>query len=71
MQITSQQCGSRTVAVTCYINFCGLVTHPLSISLTIQWGQTPLVIAAEEGHSETVDVLVTAKANLNVWDKVG
>ena len=42
-----------------------LVSHSL-----LQYGNVPLVVAAENGHTETVQRLLEAEANVNHQNKV-
>ena len=41
-----------------------------SLLSIIQYGRTALMRASDEGHTEVVKVLVEAKADLNITDKV-
>jgi hypothetical protein len=64
------------VAVTCCIRAC--LKHPLPfllkshlfLSIFPQEGQTPLHKAAQEGHSETMQTLIAAGADIDADDKV-
>ena len=48
------------------LSFCTVVSH-LTFSST-QDGTTPLYVACENGHKQTVDVLLENGANVNlVW----
>ena len=46
-------------------NDCSLVSHTL-----IQYGSVPLEVAAQNGHTKTVQRLLEAEANVNRQNKV-
>ena len=40
------------------------------MSCSLQYGRTPLLVAAENGHTDVVDILLKHGANVNTQDVV-
>ena len=52
------------------VKFCRFVLYWLTMYVYSQTGETALHLASKRGHVEVVRVLLEAKADLNILDKV-
>ena len=55
----------------CDESFCEVISVSLHMSVMTQWpGDSPLMIAAQEGRTEVVSLLLKAGANIDLQNKV-
>lgn len=47
-----------------------MVIHPTSLSVLLQNGQSPLLVASEQGHVDIVKILLQNHARVDVFDEV-
>lgn len=46
------------------------VIHPTNLSVLLQNGQSPLLVASEQGHVDIVKILLQNHARVDVFDEV-
>ena len=57
---------SHACQQTLFVATCSrLEVNPTSYSLTVQNGASPLYVASQEGHSDVVDILLKAGADVH------
>ena len=54
----------------CMVMYTHISIHIAMHSIILQYGCTPLFVASQNGYDKIVDVLIIAKADVNIANKV-